>query len=695
MNSLIVGLLLAGVAPKTGFGMPGDPAIGKGNKSVPTTINYQAYITHKSDTTPLDTTANFTFRIYDAPSGGNLLWTENQSDVPVIKGILDTRLGINNPLPPTIFYTGQTLWLEVVMGTETFSPRKALVSVGQAFHAQKADTAEYALNSPPVPDTVLFSWYSDTARYSSEGYHVIYSDTADYARNVPTIPDTVLFSWYSDTASWSLDGAHAHLADSATHADTSAYSQEGYHVIYSDTANYARNVPGPGNYIQNQIASAQAADFWINGIGRAGSTSGKRGELNSANYGVYGQYDANNYGYIGANGHGVGGFSNSTGVFGSGNNYGVFGWGGIYGVYGQYDANNYGYLGSNQVGAFGTGTLYGVVGRYDANNYGYLGGNGTGAYGTGTNTGVYGYVSTPDADTGVKGVASGGGGAADIGVYGFGYHGVWGYGEYGVIGQASTIGVYGYAYTPDGDTGVKGVTDASNNDVGVWGSGFYGVWGQSNNYCGVYGNGNWYGVFGYATHYGIVGYSNTGTAIYGYTTNANDTVLLLEGTTPGDAEFRFMTDGNAYADGTWNSGGADFAEMVSVEGERAGYEPGDVLVISDKPDVYMEKCSEPYSTKVAGIYSTQPGFTAGSPEEGSDGVPMAVVGFVPCKVSGEGGAIKKGDLLTTSSTPGYAMKASPVDLGGVEIYRPGTILGKAMEDFSGDKGVILIYVNVK
>ncbi|MEO0210588.1 MAG: hypothetical protein ABIN66_01890, partial [candidate division WOR-3 bacterium] len=143
MNSLIVGLLLAGVAPKTGFGMPGDPAIGKGDKSVPTTINYQAYITHSSDTTPLDTTANFTFRIYDASSGGNLLWTENQSDVPVIKGILDTRLGINNPLPPTIFYTGQTLWLEVVMGTETFSPRKALVSVGQAFHAQRADTADY------------------------------------------------------------------------------------------------------------------------------------------------------------------------------------------------------------------------------------------------------------------------------------------------------------------------------------------------------------------------------------------------------------------------------------------------------------------------------------------------------------------------------------------------------------------------
>ncbi|MEO0140201.1 MAG: hypothetical protein ABIM88_01470, partial [candidate division WOR-3 bacterium] len=91
----------------------------------------------------------------------------------------------------------------------------------------------------------------------------------------------------------------------------------------------------------------------------------------------------------------------------------------------------------------------------------------------------------------------------------------------------------------------------------------------------------------------------------------------------------------------------------------------------------------------------QPGFVGGGGDEPKGDVPVAVVGIVPCKVSGEGGAIKKGDLLTTSSTPGYAMKASPVDLGGIEIYRPGTILGKAMEDFSGDKGVILIYVNVK
>jgi hypothetical protein len=61
MNLLIAGLFT--LAPKTDLGMvPGNPAIGKGDKSAPTTINYQAYMTHRADTTALDTVADFTFR---------------------------------------------------------------------------------------------------------------------------------------------------------------------------------------------------------------------------------------------------------------------------------------------------------------------------------------------------------------------------------------------------------------------------------------------------------------------------------------------------------------------------------------------------------------------------------------------------------------------------------------------------------
>ena len=65
------------------------------------------------------------------------------------------------------------------------------------------------------------------------------------------------------------------------------------------------------------------------------------------------------------------------------------------------------------------------------------------------------------------------------------------------------------------------------------------------------------------------------------------------------------------------------------------------------------------------------------------------------KADASPGAIKPGDLLTTSSTPGYAMKATPVVVSGVEIYRPGTILGKALEPLTQGTGVIKVFVSLR
>jgi len=76
-------------------------------------------------------------------------------------------------------------------------------------------------------------------------------------------------------------------------------------------------------------------------------------------------------------------------------------------------------------------------------------------------------------------------------------------------------------------------------------------------------------------------------------------------------------------------------------------------------------------------------------------VPLALVGVVPVKVSAENGAIQPGDLLTTSTTPGHAMKATPVDLGGIPIYRPGTIIGKALTPLTEGTGVITVLVTLQ
>jgi hypothetical protein len=69
--------------------------------------------------------------------------------------------------------------------------------------------------------------------------------------------------------------------------------------------------------------------------------------------------------------------------------------------------------------------------------------------------------------------------------------------------------------------------------------------------------------------------------------------------------------------------------------------------------------------------------------------------FKMVKVDASFGAIKPGDLLSSSGTPGYAMKAAPVVVSGVEIYRPGTILGKALEPFDKGTGLIKVFVSLK
>jgi hypothetical protein len=65
------------------------------------------------------------------------------------------------------------------------------------------------------------------------------------------------------------------------------------------------------------------------------------------------------------------------------------------------------------------------------------------------------------------------------------------------------------------------------------------------------------------------------------------------------------------------------------------------------------------------------------------------------KVDASFGAIKPGDVLTTSTTPGHAMKAAPVVVSGIEIYRPGTILGKALEPLAQGTGVIKVFVSMR
>ncbi len=139
--------------------------------------------------------------------------------------------------------------------------------------------------------------------------------------------------------------------------------------------------------------------------------------------------------------------------------------------------------------------------------------------------------------------------------------------------------------------------------------------------------------------------------------------------------------------------GADYAEAVDVTGDRTKYEPGDILVIDpDTPGKFL-KSNQAYSTLVAGIYSTKPGFVGRlqpvTEETKATEVPMAMVGRVPTKVSAENGPIKIGDLLVTSSTMGYAMK------GTDRSQMLGAVVGKALGSLDSGTGVIMVLVTLQ
>jgi hypothetical protein len=153
--------------------------------------------------------------------------------------------------------------------------------------------------------------------------------------------------------------------------------------------------------------------------------------------------------------------------------------------------------------------------------------------------------------------------------------------------------------------------------------------------------------------------------------------LLLESESTGDPVAEFGE-------------GLDYAEGFDVS-DRVGIEPGTVLVIDADNPGKLTVSTGPYDSRVAGIAAGAKGLGSGVRlGVGQFDCDVALAGRVYCNVDATDGTIEPGDLLTTSSTPGYAMKATD---------RPsaqGAILGKAMERLeAGTKGQILVLVTLQ
>ncbi|MDB5163917.1 MAG: hypothetical protein JWS12_535 [Candidatus Saccharibacteria bacterium] len=201
----------------------------------------------------------------------------------------------------------------------------------------------------------------------------------------------------------------------------------------------------------------------------------------------------------------------------------------------------------------------------------------------------------------------------------------------GVAGTAGTAGV--------GSGGYGGGGGASNN-AGAGGAGAVG---------GVEGGGGGGGGAGETTTGGIGGIGGAGEV----------RIWTLRGT------------------------GADLAEIYCSNDTSLA--PGNTVAIDPSLQAGVRKTTKAYDSTALGTISTSPGLVTGATEETcAKPVLVALAGRVPVKVNAQNGPIKAGDLLTASSTPGEAMKAT----------KAGTIIGQAITtyDSSMPDGYVVAFV---
>ncbi|HEY3103757.1 MAG TPA: hypothetical protein VGJ69_09190 [Pyrinomonadaceae bacterium] len=134
----------------------------------------------------------------------------------------------------------------------------------------------------------------------------------------------------------------------------------------------------------------------------------------------------------------------------------------------------------------------------------------------------------------------------------------------------------------------------------------------------------------------------------------------------------------------------DVAEWVPSTEQLSA---GTVVVLDPAKSNQVIESTRAYDTSVAGVISERPGIALGEGGEGK--VLVATTGRVRVKVDATRAPIRIGDLLVTSDISGVAMKSEPVNLSGVQIHRPGTLIGKALEPLEKGSSTILVLLSLQ
>ena len=150
-------------------------------------------------------------------------------------------------------------------------------------------------------------------------------------------------------------------------------------------------------------------------------------------------------------------------------------------------------------------------------------------------------------------------------------------------------------------------------------------------------------------------------------------------------------DGTLFVKVLTITGGADVAEPFKMS--EKDLPKGAVVVIDEDHPGHLKLSSQAYDQRVAGVISgaggVNPGLSLSQQGLLEGDQPVALTGRVYVQAETSGGAIKPGDLLTTSATPGQAMKVTD------HARAQGAILGKAMTGLTEGPWLVLVLVTLQ
>jgi hypothetical protein len=207
-------------------------------------------------------------------------------------------------------------------------------------------------------------------------------------------------------------------------------------------------------------------------------------------------------------------------------------------------------------------------------------------------------------------------------------------------------------------------------------AGGFGVWAKSTSGDGVHGESAG------ANNSGVSAFNSAG----GYGVWAKATTPTGAPATAGHFEGNVEVTGDVILINSPKSG--DLAEDFDLEDDPINGDPGTVLVIDSNGK--LSAGVNPYDTRVAGVVSGAGGLKPAIVLQRLAGFrqrsPIALGGKAFCKVDASFGRITPGDLLTTSTTPGHAMKVLD------HARASGAIIGKALGSLDVGRGLVPILV---